>query len=393
LCNEQGSILLEVNYSSQAPWPRAADGAGHSLVLTRASYGEADPRAWGISDAMGGSPGGMDSYHAGRLRSVLINEVLAHAGAWPAEDFVELYNHSQQSNDISGCILTDNPATNRFVVPTGTVIPPNGLVYFTQTQMGLGLKSDGETIYLKNPEANRVLDAVRFEAQAEGVSMGRWPDGASEFYPLAAATAGAANTSPHVSEIVINELMYHPISNDDNDQFIELYNRGTNTVDLSGWKFVAGVNFTFAPGTVIASNGYLVVARNMTNLLAKYANLNAGNTRGDFGGALAHGGERVALAMPEFDVTTNNQGEQITNTLEVVVDEVTYTDSGRWSKWSDGGGSSLELIDPRANHRLASNWADSDESAKAPWTTVEYTGVLDLGSPTFAASGFHAPRK
>ena len=57
--------------------------------------------------------------------------------------------------------------------------------------------------------------------------------------------------------------------------------------------------------------------------------------------------------------------------------EVTYGSGGRWGRWSNGGGSSLELIDPRADARLASNWADSDESAKAPWTTVEFTGRVD----------------
>ena len=38
------------------------------------------------------------------------------------------------------------------------------------------------------------------------------------------------------------------------------------------------------------------------------------------------------------------------------------------------------MIDARANGRLASNWADSDESAKAPWTLIETTGVVDLGN-------------
>src|SRR2546425_2252688 len=33
LLNRQGAILLEVNYQGKAPWPIAADGAGHSLVL------------------------------------------------------------------------------------------------------------------------------------------------------------------------------------------------------------------------------------------------------------------------------------------------------------------------------------------------------------------------
>ncbi len=47
--------------------------------------------------------------------------------------------------------------------------------------------------------------------------------------------------------MVINELMYDPISGNDDDQYIELYNKGTNTVNLSGWQFTAGVTFTFPP--------------------------------------------------------------------------------------------------------------------------------------------------
>src|SRR5208282_5567403 len=48
-------------------------------------------------------------------------------------------------------------------------------------------------------------------------------------------------------------------------------------------------------------------------------------------------------------------------------------------QWSAGGGSSLELIDPHANHRLAANWADSDDTAKSQWVDIENTGVLDNG--------------
>ena len=124
--------------------------------------------------------------------------------------------------------------------------------------------------------------------------------------------------------------------------------------------------------SLLASNGYLVVARNLTNLLAKYTNLNTGNTVGNYSGKLSHNGERVALAMP--------QSYYGTNTIYVVEDEVTYGTGGRWGEWSSGGGSSLELIDPHSNHRLAANWADSDETQKSSWVDIENTGVLDNGS-------------
>ena len=56
--------------------------------------------------------------------------------------------------------------------------------------------------------------------------------------------------------------------------------------------------------------------------------------------------------MPEFETSTNNLGQLVTNNVDIVVNEVTYHDGGRWGQWSDGGGSSLELIDARSNHRL-----------------------------------------
>ena len=111
---------------------------------------------------------------------------------------------------------------------------------------------------------------------------------------------------------------------------------------------------------------------NLTNLFAKYPNLNSGNTVGNYSGKLSHNGELVVLSMPE---TLN------TNTAILVAeDQVTYGTGGRWGEWSAGGGSSLELNDPHSNHRLAANWADSDETQKSVWTDIETTGVLDNGA-------------
>ena len=123
-----------------------------------------------------------------------------------------------------------------------------------------------------------------------------------------------------------------------------------------------------------------MIANNITNLLAHYANLNPNNTLGNFRGKLSGAGERLALAMPDQVINTNTPGVTKTNITWIVVDEVTYSAGGRWGQWADGGGSSLELVDPSSNHRLAYNWADSDETSKAPWTNIEATGVLGLGA-------------
>ena len=246
--------------------------------------------------------------------------------------------------------------------------------------MGFSLSAEGETLYLKNPAGTRILDAVVFEGQENGVATGRWPDGAGEFYRLVSKTPGTNNAGIRRSAVVINELMYNPISGEDGDQYVEILNQGPGSVNLGGWRLEGGVGFSYPSNTVLAANGYLVVARNAARLRTNYGNLNLVNCLGDFSGTLAGGGERVVLTMPDTVVSTNASGRVETNLIHIAVDEVTYDDGGRWGQWSDGGGSSLELIDPRGNGRRASNWADSDESAKAPWTLIETTGVVDLGN-------------
>src|SRR5207247_10759593 len=101
---------------------------------------------------------------------------------------------------------------------------------------------------------------------------------------------------------------------------------------------------------------------------------NNGSTVGDYKGALKNGGERIALAMPESLVTTNTNSVAVTNTIYVAVNEVTYSHGGRWGNWSDGGGSSLELVDPNSDNRQPANWADSDETAKSQWPADAFTG-------------------
>ncbi|MCE9613404.1 MAG: lamin tail domain-containing protein [Lentisphaerae bacterium] len=369
LRNEQGAILLDVSYRDEMPWPVAADGAGASLQLARPDFGEDDVRAWDASPIAGGSPGTPDPEFHHRLDGLVINECLAHTDL-PELDFIELCNTTAQTQDLSGCTLSDTPDTDKFSIPAGTRLPPGGTVAYTQTQLGFSLSSHGDDVILRAPQAYHVLDAVRFGAQANGVATGRHPDGAPGWHALQTPTPGAPNAPLRIDDVLINEIMFAPISGHDADEYIELYNRGTQTVSLANWRFLDGIDFAFPPGTTIAPDHYLVVVRDVTNALAHYPQLQAGNTVGDYRGQLSDRGERIVLAKPDDPALPYQDF--------VVVDEVTYGDG--WSEWADGGGSSLELIDPRADHRLAMNWAASDESAKAPWTAIERTGTLAYGS-------------
>jgi hypothetical protein len=130
--------------------------------------------------------------------------------------------------------------------------------------------------------------------------------------------------------VVINELQYHPASNDDNEEFVEIYNRGTNAIPLDKWHLSGGVSYTFPVGTSLPAGGYLVVAKDVATLLSAHPNLSAASVLGGYSGKLANGGEVVQLDKPHDLVTTNELAQLATNKIHIVVDEVAYRTSGRW---------------------------------------------------------------
>src|SRR5882762_9371764 len=69
---------------------------------------------------------------------------------------------------------------------------------------------------------------------------------------------------------IINEIMYHPASTNLLEQWVELYNPGTNTVDLTDWKFSNGIQFTFPTNTVLKAGDYLVVAADRNTFTNKF---------------------------------------------------------------------------------------------------------------------------
>src|ERR1043166_4599590 len=57
------------------------------------------------------------------------------------------------------------------------------------------------------------------------------------------------------ANIVINEIHYNPDVKTEHVEFVELYNTGPGSVDLAGWYFSDGVNYTFPAGTSLPAGG------------------------------------------------------------------------------------------------------------------------------------------
>jgi hypothetical protein len=279
-------------------------------------------------------------------------------GAAPGGGWVELYNRAPAAVDLSSMTLTDNPdRVDPYTVPAGRTIAAGGFVTFSEAETGLDLSTPEVSVFLHGTDG-LVAAAAAFcrepppGASAGGYAEARFPDGASEIeWVTITPTPGAANAVEAVTGLVINEIFYNP-PQERPGEFLELYNRSGVAIDLSGFSFTGGIDFVFPAGTTIAPGAYLVLAKEPAVVSATYGVA----ALGPYGGVLSNRGESLSIA--------DRAGNP--------VDQVRYHDDGRWSQWADGGGSSLELIDPFQENGVPSAWDASDETAKSDWEILQF---------------------
>jgi hypothetical protein len=188
--------------------------------------------------------------------------------------------------------------------------------------------------------------------------------------------------------LVISKIQYHPanptsaetaagFTTDSDFEFIELMNIGSQTVDLLGLDFTAGVDFTFTdalPIRFVAPGGRVLIVQNQAAFEFRYGT--GLPVIGTFlnGTGLSNSGEKIALSTSGGSI----------------VSQVTYSDNGLWSKKADGSGPALVLIRPKTNPDLndPANWRPSTTSGSpaaddrilyAAWRTSSFS-TADAGN-------------
>ncbi len=159
------------------------------------------------------------------------------------------------------------------------------------------------------------------------------------------------------AQLTITEISYNPPeSNTDSLEYIEVLNTSGSQLDVTGYTFTKGVEYTF--DGILDAGQYIVVAVNAAAIQSVL-----GVTAGEFEGALTNGGEEIEIS----DAAGN------------VIDNVPYSDSGTWpssANGTDGAGASIELCDITSDNSDGNNWraATSDTGATAD-------GKSYLGTP------------
>ncbi|MBN1418750.1 MAG: lamin tail domain-containing protein [Planctomycetes bacterium] len=276
------------------------------------------------------------------------------------EGWVELINAGTVRLQLADHVIASAGGGGGFFVLPARALAAGERLVLSATEIGFPIVPDAR-LFLFTPGRAGVLAA----AEVEDGPTARFPDGTGRWLTPDEATPGATNRVTLEEAIVINEIMYKAMGDPEGAcQYVELFNRGDQAVDLSGWQFTDGISYTFPAGTGLGPGEYLVIAADPDRIRADYG---IANVDGPFAGGLDNQGERIEIS----DARGN------------VADEVHYYDRGRWPSYADGGGSSLELRDPRADNTIAEAWAASDEGSKASWRDYSYRGpAVSTPGPT-----------
>ena len=184
--------------------------------------------------------------------NVVINEAESNGGV--PGDWVELYNAGASVAYVGGWRFLDaDDAHVAYVIPAGTTIAPGAYLVLDEAQFGFGL-GGADSVRLFDQVG--LVDSYAWTAHAV-TTYGRCPNGTGAFRTTTSSTKGAANDC--TVAVRLNEVESNGGVPGD---WVELFNAGPISVDVSGWTFKDSDDthaYVVPAGTTIAAGGYLVL--------------------------------------------------------------------------------------------------------------------------------------
>jgi len=172
--------------------------------------------------------------------------------------------------------------------------------------------------------------------------------------------------NPLTEGLVISEIMYDdpPKEQNDNLEFIELYNNTDTPIELGGLMIKGGIASGKLPEFTLQPDSYWVTAKNASAFYNVF-------------GVIVHEWMGANLSNDEaeslFIVNTNHHSG-------VKIDSLTYSPGKPWPEGAAGLGHSMELIDLSSDNSNPLNWKDSNNYIG------NYNGTDIYASPGYANS-------
>jgi hypothetical protein len=233
-------------------------------------------------------------------------------GTDSVEEWIELYNNSPVTWDIGGWKIKDNNGAGAsFTIPAGETIAPGTFYTIAADSTGFNnlygydadiygaipaLNNDGDALILEDGNG-KVVDFVAWEGGASagvpdgwgssslpGASTGNtvvrtdetvdtdtyadWSTASNNGNPQTQGGGGPA------AVLVFSEVFYDTPGTENKEEWIELYNNSSQTVDIGGWTITdnngTGATFTIPQGESIAAGGYYTIAKNKNGFKKLY---------------------------------------------------------------------------------------------------------------------------
>ncbi len=181
-----------------------------------------------------------------------------------------------------------------------------------------------------------------------------------------------------VVKIAVSELNYNSSSNADAGDWIELFNYGSSSVDLSGWILKDYFHeYVFPDNTIVAAGQRLVIVDDVVKFTSQFPGVN--NYLGPIGFSLSNGGDFVGL----YTIT----GDEYLSFI--------YNDKAPWSTAADGLGYTLEAVNNTANQSLSTSWFSGclGGSPSVAYNASCVTEVTESNTSSYSVAIFPNPAK
>jgi plastocyanin len=314
LVNAVGETVVSLTYADDGDWPSEADGtdsAGGSIELCDVNADPSDGSNWRVSM---GSTG------------VVINgnEVLGtprQANSVTCE--------VQPAVEIVGVGVTWTPAdvtinlgeTVRWINGGGTHNVNGTLAAYPDNPEGFGNGSPSSDPWVYDYTFT-VAGVYDYKCDLhEGAGM--------------LGTVTVIDPNVVIPDLVITEIMYNDPGENDELEFIEIFNNSDESVNLDGVSFSSGVNHTFS-GESIAAQSTMILCKD------------AAAFERTFG--------FTAMAWAEGDLDNMGETLSLMDGSGNTIDQVTYGVDGDWPAEANGGGSSLVLCNISGDNNDGANW-------------------------------------
>ena len=238
------------------------------------------------------------------------------------QEYIELVNNNNTAVDISGWHLTGGID---FTFKTGTIIPSGKSLYLSPDVTAFRTRANG-------PSSGQGL-FIQGNYNGHLSSWGETITLADSNYGTVATVTYTGNPSSQQEYLRISEIMYHPHSggpyNEEEYEYIELKNIGSQPLLLDGVKFTEGVIYQFPSGggVYLQPDRHIVIVKNRQAFESRYDTSNMTLASGTYEGSLSNSGECINI-------------EDETNSTIL---EFSYDDD--WFGITDGPGFSLTIRD------------------------------------------------